>query len=435
MRQPSGRAGSLVFGEMADIDLVELHSSLSDDDLRSMNFLNEVALRYPDAVSFASGRPVDDHFGAADVHRWLDLFLEQDGVSARTLFQYGPTKGLIAGHIARQLRADEDIDADTAAIVVTVGAQEGMHLVLRALRRDDRDAVLAVAPTYVGLLGAARTMDLPVFTVADGEGGVDLDDLDATVRRARDKGLRPRACYVMPDFANPSGRSMDVPTRRRLLDAARDHGLLLIEDNPYGFFGPRRPTLKAIDRDRRVVYLGTFAKTVLPGARVGYVVADQQVSDLDGQVTLLADELAKLKSVVTVNTSPLAQAVIGGCLIEAGHRLRPANAPQAAAYRENLSRMLDGLARRFAGPPFAGRVAWNTPEGGFFIVLDLPFLVDDALLEQAARDHGVLFTPMSYFLRDSRTATQMRLSFSRLTSDELHTGLDRLAALLTDRLS
>lgn len=424
-----------MYAGMTDIDLASLHASLADDDLRTMNFLNEVALRHPDAVSFASGRPVDDHFSAADVHRWLDLFLAQDGVTAKTLFQYGPAKGIIAGHIAQHLENDEGLTVDPDAIVVTVGAQEGMHLILRALRRDDRDAILTVAPTYVGLLGAARTLDMPVFPVADDDSGVNLADLDAVVRQVREKGLRPRACYVMPDFANPSGRSMDVPTRHRLLARAAAHGLLLIEDNPYGFFGPRRPTLKAFDHDRRVIHLGTFAKTVLPGARVGYVVADQRVCGPDGAVTLLADELAKLKSVLTVNTSPLAQAVIGGRLIEAGHRLRPANEPQAAAYRRNLVSMLAGLDRRLGVPPLAGRVSWNTPEGGFFLVLDVPCVVDDALLETAARDYGVLFTPMTYFLRDDRSAGRMRLSFSRLTPDELETGLDRLTALLTDRLS
>ncbi|MEV8635761.1 PLP-dependent aminotransferase family protein [Streptosporangium sp. NPDC051023] len=398
-----------------------------------MNFLNEVAIRHPHAISFAAGRPIDEHFDAADVHRWLDVYLKHEGIPASALFQYGPTKGIIAEPVARHLRADEGIEIDPAAVLVTVGAQEAIHLVLRALRRDDRDAVLAVAPTYVGFTGAALTMDLPVFDVRDGDDGIDLDDLAETVRRVRHLGLRPRACYVMPDFANPSGRSMDVPVRHRLLEAAAEHDLLLIEDNPYGFFGPRRPSLKALDHDRRVIYVGTFAKTVLPGARVGYVVADQRVHAADGSVSLFADELAKLKSVVTVNTSPLAQAVIGGRLIEADHRLREANAGPAAEYRRNLDRMLAGLERRFSEPRFGGRVTWTAPEGGFFLVVDVPCVVDDDLLELAARDYGVLFTPMSYFLRGGRAVSQLRLSFSRILPEEMETGLDRLAALVADR--
>ncbi|MCD5311075.1 aminotransferase-like domain-containing protein [Kineosporia babensis] len=406
-----------------DLDLDDLHPSLADDDLLSMNFLSEVALRYPKAISFASGRPIDEHFDAADVHRWLDLFLAQENVDARSLFQYGPAKGVIAGHVARQLAVDEGIDVDPASIIVTVGAQEGLHLVLRALRRDEKDAVLAVTPTYVGLTGAARTMDLPVFGVSDGADGIDLDDLDLVVAQVRDKGLRPRALYLMPDFANPSGRSMGTATRHRLLAAAAAHGLLLIEDNPYGFFGPHRPTLKALDTGRQVVHVGTFAKTVLPGARVGFVVADQRVAG----GALLADELAKLKSMVTVNTSTVAQAVIGGRLIEAGYRLREANAAQIAVYRRNRDQMLAGLARRITDP----QITWNTPDGGFFLVVDVPFVVDDALLERAGREHGVLFTPMSYFLRGGRATSQMRLSFSRVSPDEIETGLDRLTALLS----
>ncbi|WP_229068489.1 PLP-dependent aminotransferase family protein [Actinoplanes sp. DH11] len=421
---------------MSDLQLDLLHPSLADDDLTSMNFLNEIALRYPDAVSFAAGRPLDDHFSAVDVHRWLDLFLARGGGSASTLFQYGPTKGIIGDLIAEHLRVDERITAAPEAVMVTVGCQEAIHLVLRALRRDDRDVVLAVAPTYVGFTGAARTLDLPVVEVRDGADGIDLADLAATVRRLRDQGLRPRACYVMPDFANPSGRSMDTELRRRLLHAAAELDLLLLEDNAYGFFGgtgPARPTLKALDEERRVVYLGSFAKTILPGLRIGYLVADQVVSAPGVTRTLFADELAKLKSVVTVNTAPLAQAVAGGRLIECGFRLRAAGEPQAATYRRNRAQMLAGLARRFGGPGSGSRVTWNSPDGGFFLVCDVPMVVDDALLETAAADYGVIFTPMSYFMRGGGSDHQLRLSFSRVTPAEIETGLDRLAALVSER--
>lgn len=104
-----------------------------------------------------------------------------------------------------------------------------------------------------------------------------------------------------------------------LLEVAEREGVLLLEDNPYGLFhggGRTPPTLKALDTGRRVVYLGSFAKTVLPGARVGYAVADHRVRDAQGATGLFADQLSKIKSMVTVNTSPIAQAVVGGALLE-----------------------------------------------------------------------------------------------------------------------
>ncbi len=320
--------------------------------------------------------------------------------------------------------------------MVTVGCQEAMVLVLRALRAGPQDVLLAVSPTYVGLTGAARLVDMPVLPVSGGEAGIDLDDLLETIRGARAAGLRPRACYVMPDFANPSGISMDLPTRRRLLGLAQEEDLLLLEDNPYGlFYGDehRVPTLKAIDDRRRVIYLGSFAKTVLPGARVGYVVADQRVRGADGTVGLLADELSKIKSMLTVNTPALAQAIVGGKLLEHGCSLVKATVREREVYALNRSCVTDGLAARLGHLP----VSWNVPAGGFFVVVNVPFPVDDALLERSARDYGVLWTPMHHFYdgADAREVRSLRLSCSTVTAAEIEVGLDRLAALLTDELN
>jgi (S)-3,5-dihydroxyphenylglycine transaminase len=410
-----------------------------------MNFLNEVANHYPDAISLAAGRPYEDFYEVDALPRYLTTFhrhlidvLGYDEARARrTLFQYGRTKGIIHDLVATNLRLDEGIEVDPESIVVTVGCQEAMVLTLRALRADPADVLLAVSPTYVGLTGAARLVDMPVLPVSGGEDGIDLDDLVDTVRRARAEGLRPRALYVMPDFANPSGISMDLPTRRRLLALAGAEDLLLLEDNPYGLFydGEQRvPTLKALDsRDggRRVVYLGSFAKTVLPGARVGYVVADQRVRGADGSVGLLADELSKIKSMLTVNTPALAQAIVGGKLLEHGCSLVAATVREREVYARNRSRVTEGLAARLGGLP----VRWNVPAGGFFVVVDVPCVVDDALLERSARDYGVLWTPMHHFYDAPGEVRSLRLSCSTVTAADIDLGLDRLAALLTDELA
>lgn len=429
----------------ADLSTADLHPSLEDPALNSMNFLNEIANHYPDAISLAAGRPYEDFYDVEALPRYLDTFhrylIEARGYdeaqACRTLFQYGRTKGIIHDLVATNLELDEGIRADPESIVVTVGCQEAMVLTLRALRAGPQDVLLAVSPTYVGLTGAARLVDLPVFPVSGGTAGIDLDDLRRTIHDAREAGLRPRACYVMPDFANPSGLSMDLATRRALLALAVEEDMLLLEDNPYGLFydvlspGEHRvPTLKAIDEARQVVYLGSFAKTVLPGARVGYVVADQRVRGADGSVGLLADELSKIKSMLTVNTPALAQAIVGGKLLEHDCSLVAATVREREVYARNRARMIEGLAKRFAGLP----VSWNVPAGGFFIVVDVPFPVDDALLERSARDFGVLWTPMHHFYDSPGEVRSLRLSCSTVTAADIELGLDRLAALLSEEL-
>jgi (S)-3,5-dihydroxyphenylglycine transaminase len=429
----------------ADLVASSLHSSLLDPALESMNFLNEVASRYPEAISFASGRPCEQFFDVALIHRYIDAFCEylttDLGYSKsqvnRTLFQYGRTKGIISDLIARYLEVDEGIAVDPESVVVTVGFQEGMFAVVRALRADERDVLLAVSPSYVGLTGAARLADMPVWPVRGGPDGIDLDDLADQVRRASAEGRVARACYVMPDFANPSGVSMTVEMRHRLLEVAAREGILLIEDNPYGTFhsGPHLPTLKALDTSRQVIYLGSFAKVGFPGARVGFAIADQRVAGDDGNVSLLADYLSMIKSMLTVNTSAVSQAVIGGKLLVSGFSLAKANNRETATYLANMRQLLTGLASRFpAGADGASKISWNSPTGGFFAVVTLPFAADDELMEYSAREHGVLWTPMSHFYAGRGGTNQARLACSQLSPDEINTGLDRFAALVADRL-
>ncbi|MFE1321021.1 PLP-dependent aminotransferase family protein [Kitasatospora phosalacinea] len=442
------------------LPLGELHASLADPLLDAMTFLNEVTERYPDALSFAPGRPHEGFFEPEDVHAHLDAYLTHlaerglSGSAVRTaLFQYGPTKGIIADLVARTLANDEGLHVDPGALVLTVGAQEAMLLVLRALCATPEDVLLVSSPCYVGVTGAARLLDLATEPVPEGpDGGPDPRAVRAAARAVRASGRRPRALYVVPDFANPSGTSMPTGARAGLLDAAAEEGLLVIEDNPYGFFtrepgspggpggfgGPDgaggRPTLKALDRRRQVVYLGSFAKTCFPGARLGYVVADQEVLAPDGRRTLLADELAKLKSMTTVNTPALSQAVIGGMLLRHDCRLRDANGPARAHYAANLATLLRELERHFP-PAERARlgVSWNEPEGGFFAVLQVPFTADEAAMEHCAREYGVLWTPMAPFYPAGGGERRLRLSISALSRRQIEQGTARLAAFVRSR--
>jgi (S)-3,5-dihydroxyphenylglycine transaminase len=430
------------------LELADLHGSLSDPLLDTMNFLNEVTARYPAAISLAPGRPYEGLFDPACIGEYLDAYtryLRGKGLSEaeiRTaLFQYGRTKGHIHELIAGAVAHDEGIDVPADAVVVTVGAQEGMFLVLRALFAEPRDVLLVSSPCYIGITGAARLLDIDFRPVPEGEAGLDPGAVRKAARQAAAGGWRPRALYVVPDFANPSGTSMTVPARLELLRVAAEEDLLVIEDNPYGFFSRQaesRPTLKSLDADTSVIYLGSFAKTCFPGARLGYVLADQQVmatSDQhprDQHPRMLADELAKIKSMLTVNTSSLSQAVIGGMLVSSGGRLREANAEAIRFYRANLEMVLAQLERHFPAERRAALgVSWNRPEGGFFTVLTVPFIADEASLERSAHAHGVLWTPMDAFFLDGGGRHQLRISSSYLTPEEISEGVARLAAFIS----
>ncbi|MFC7467189.1 PLP-dependent aminotransferase family protein [Actinomadura keratinilytica] len=412
-----------------------------------MNFLNEVVARFPDALSFAPGRPAEGTFEPEDLARHLrsyTAYLEQElGWSrdqVRTqLFQYGRTNGIIHELIARTVANDEGIEVPPEAVVVTTGCQEAMLLTLRALFARPEDTLLVSSPCYVGITGVARLLGIQVRPVPEGPDGPDPLAVRAAVRAAKRAGQRPRAFYVVPDFANPSGASMSRAARELLLAVAEEEELLVLEDDPYGFFvrtGEARPTLKALDRGRRVVHLGSFAKTALPGARVGYVLADQEVVGPGGGRTLLADELSKIKSMTTVNTSAVSQAVIGGLLVESGCRLREANSAAVAHYRTTMDTLLDALERHFPAERRAELgVSWNRPDGGFFLVVDVPFTADHKALELSARAFGVLWTPMCDFHLDGGGTRQLRLSCSSQSPEAITEGIARLAAFITAQIT
>jgi (S)-3,5-dihydroxyphenylglycine transaminase len=408
-----------------------------------MNFLNEITFTYPDAVSFAPGRPYDGFFEIEDVHAYLRryaAYLESRGASPaevrRGFHQYGPTAGQIRELIAHSLQQDEGFKVAPESIVVTVGAQEAMFLALRTLFAAPEDVLILVTPCYVGIIGAARLLDIPIVAVPEREGGLVVADLDEAVRAQRAAGFRPRAVYVVPDHANPTGCTVDLPTRTALLRLAERHGLLILEDSPYRLSGTgaRLPMLKALDESGSVVQLGTYSKTVFPGARIGYAVADQEVRGPSGEPRLLAEDFAKVKSMITVNTSSLSQAVVAGALLRVDGRLSELNAEAAEHYSRSMAETLAQLDRRL---PEARRraigVDWNRPDGGFFLTLRTGFRTGTAALERSARDFGVIWTPMEYFHPHGGGERDIRLSVSYLTPREIDLGIERLARFIEEQ--
>lgn len=427
---------------MPVLDPAELHDAVRDRSLAATVLLNEVMTEYPDAISFAPGAPQLKHLADANLTGYMERFLRytctERGITRqraiRLLHEYGPSRGIINDLVARALHLDQGLPDRPEAVVITVGAQEGMFLTLRALHRDARDLLAVAVPCYVGVLGAARLLDIGVVPIRDTEHGPDLDDLHRASHAARAAGRRIRSLYIAPDFANPSGHWMDVNDRRALLAAAEREGMVLLEDGTYGFTAPAdgsAPSLKSLDPDTRVVHLGTFAKVCLPGARVGFVVADQPLRESGCPRRLLADEIAALKGMVTVNTPPLSQAVIGGMLIEAGGSLATLGAARADVYRRNLASLLDCLDRRIGSHhDLAVCITWNRPKGGFFVRMRLPIPVDTALLEESAAKHGVLWMPMASFWTGSEGDHELRLSCSYLDPGQIDEGIRRLAGFL-----
>jgi len=428
---------------------IDLKSCFGDPLLEVMNFLNEVVLRYPQAISFAPGRPTERHF---DVERSLQqtpAFVAYraaaKGWSPRAVWndlgQYNKTNGIINELVAKEIEADEGIRAAPESIMVTHGCQEAMTVLLLGLFEPARDVLLVSDPTYIGITGLARILGIPLHPVASGREGLEPPAAAAAIRAVRAAGRRPRALYDVPDFNNPLGTRMPLAVRRELLDLCRREGVLIVEDNPYGAFaydGAPSPTLKSLDCHATVIYMGSFSKTLFPGLRMGYLVVDQEVETASGRRVLLAEELSKVKSLTTVNTPQLLQALVGGILLEERGSLARMMAEKLPTYRARRDAMLAALDERFGrNPALAGAVSWNRPEGGFFLTVTLPFAFGAAELDACARDFGAIVCPMSFFEvlpgRGGRER-EIRLAFSYVSEARIAEGIARLARFVESRL-
>jgi (S)-3,5-dihydroxyphenylglycine transaminase len=231
----------------------DLHASVSDPVLDTMNFLNEITFRYPKAISFAPGRPYDGFFDIEQIFTYIRGYIDHLAAEGNSpdqirsaLFQYGPTAGQIREHIVGSLREDENIDVPAGSIVLTVGCQEAMFLVLRALIAGPRDVFMVSSPCYVGITGAAKLLDIDVTEVEEREDGFRCADLELAIQAELARGRRPRALYVVPDHSNPAGTTMALETRHELLELASRHDILIVEDSPYRMVSraPHLPTMK-----------------------------------------------------------------------------------------------------------------------------------------------------------------------------------------------
>lgn len=422
--------------------------ALKDPALDVMNFLNEVTLWYPSAISFAPGRPAEQFFHVREALDHLSHYATYiaeashltTAVMLNQLGQYQKTNGIINELVCRFLQRDEDIHTSPKAIMLTDGCQEGMTILLAGLFSRERDVLLVTDPTYIGITGIASVLGIELYPIPAECNIIDLDHLAECIQGLRTQHKNPRGLYVIPDFNNPLGTSMSIEDRQRLLNLAYENNLLIFEDNAYGMFAystDRVPTLKALDHEGVVIYLGTFSKILFPGLRLGFLVADQQILPFTSTgVHYLAEELSKVKSFTTVSTSGLLQAIAGGFLLENECSLRSPIQEKVAFYKANRDVMLRCLAEHFGQDPLLkDRVSWNFPQGGFFLSVNLPFAFTRERLQICAERYGVICCPMSFFSLLGRYKNQVRLSFSYISQDEIVQGIAQFWKFVHDEVS
>ncbi|OAX66915.1 GntR family transcriptional regulator [Xanthomonas translucens pv. arrhenatheri] len=407
-----------------------------------MTFLNEASSRHPDAISFVSGRPTDSCF---DLQAWMHAVprfaahlakrqhISQAG-ALDLIAQYGTTQGIVDDLVVAQLAVDEGVPASTDRMLITAGCQEALHLCVTELCRQPSDVVLVRNPAYIGITGVADSHGIAITPFNRG-GRADAEALAETLDALNAAGQRARLLYLVPDFDNPTGTVLPYDQREAIMALCAAHGILILEDNPYGLFAfeaERVPTMRALDSHGCVIYLGTYSKTLCPGLRVGFVLLPPTLFGSAAAAGALHQALIRRKSFGTLNTSQVTQAIVGGVLIEHGGSLASLIEAPRALYRRNRDRMLECLAHELGD--MTPQIHWNVPAGGFFLVVTLPFVFAAEEAACCARECGVLVMPLCFFAIDGSCRQQVRLAYSNVATDRIAEGIARFARFVRHRL-
>ena len=362
----------------------------------------------PGIISLAGGLPSPKTFPVEAMLEATERVLTQDGRAALQYAAsegYGPLREWVAHDLAKQ---GMQVSADQ--VLITTGSQQGLDLVAKILI-DAGSRILVETPTYLGALQAFTPMEPRVESVASDDQGVDVADL-------RRKAPGARFAYLLPNFQNPTGRTMDEARRAAVAQVAVEAGLPIIEDNPYGdlWFDAAPPAALASRHPEGSVYLGSFSKILAPGLRLGYLVAPKA----------LYPKLLQAKQPADLHTPSFNQRIVAEVLRDG---FIDRHVPTIRAlYKHQCEAMLAALRREMADLDFS----WNTPTGGMFLWARLPAGVDAVALLPRAVDQGVAFVPGAAFYADHADPRTLRLSFVTASVDQINTGIAALAQAIRE---
>lgn len=406
-----------------------------------IGFLNDIQFRFPKAISFVAGQPDENFFEIENHLSKFDLFVNH--VASKTgldrnqvinnIGQYNKTKGIINDILVEYLKTDEYIYLKEDDLIVTVGAQEAFSIILSTVCDREKDVVLVEDPSYIGVSSFAKVFDFIIEGVETDVEGIRLEALKSKIIKINRQGQKVKLLYVIPDYQNPSGFCMPIGNRLALLELAEQYNFLIIEDSVYNSFTyaqKRNPTLKSLDKNKRVIYVGSFSKSLFPGLRLGFIGADQKIENDIGETVPLIDQMAKVKALLTNNTPTINQAILGGVLLDHGYSLQEWSKPKYESYKAKKNKMLDSLntyIRDFSDSWSEG-IYWNEPDGGFFIKMTVPFEVLPENIYECARKYNVIFCPMKYFYLEKGGEFELRLTFSNLSLDTIDAGVKQLAS-------
>lgn len=368
----------------------------------------------PKIISFAGGLPAPELFPVEGMKEATDKVYAEHGQQA---LQYGAAKGVteLRELILKRVKEKENIDAKLENVMVTTGSEQAIDLVGKAFVNPG-DTVLVEEPTYLCALDVFRSYGANFVSVPMDDDGMKMDGLEEALKAHPETAL----VYTVPNFQNPTGRTMPAERRKKFAELAAKYDVPVLEDNPYGdirFAGEHVPSVKSFDHAGKVFYMSTFSKILAPGFRLGWLVADPKV----------IEKLTVLKQSADLHTDNLVQYVVTEFFKENDVDAHVKEISDLYGKRKQL--MIDGIKKYFPKD-----VKYTDPEGGMFLWVEVPGVTDTVELFKQCLEHNVAFVPGDPFFAGKPQPGTFRLNYSNMQEDQIEVGLKRLGEALSQAL-
>lgn len=367
-----------------------------------------------EVISFAGGLPAPELFPIEEMKLVAVKVLEEMGVQA---LQYSATEGFnpLREKIAsRMTKAGMNTTRDH--ILITSGSQQGLDFAGKVFLNPG-DYVVCESPSYLGAINAFKAYQCQFIEVDTDENGMIMEDLE----RKLASHSNVKMIYVIPDFQNPSGRSWNLERRKQLLQIAKTHNLPIVEDNPYGelrFEGEMLPSIKSMDDEGRVIFLGTFSKTFCPGLRIGWVCAEDEVL----QKFIMVKQGADLQS----NSMSQRELDMFMNLYDLDEHIEKIK----NVYRSRRNVMLEAIKKEFPA-----EVTCTYPEGGLFTWCTMPEHLNARDLMEVAILRHVAFVPGGSFFPNGGRENTFRMNYSNMPEEKIIEGVKRIGEVLREALA
>ncbi len=393
--------------------LSEQHRNMKRSEIRELLKLTQL----PGIISFGGGLPDPALFPVRQIREVSDEVLKDDAINA---LQYGTTEG-DAGLKAQLLKRYQKMGFNISEnnLMIVTGSQQALDLCGKIFINPG-DPIICEAPSYLGSLGAFLSYGADIRDVPLDDSGIDFESMCQRYDQIKIAHQTCKFIYLIPDYQNPSGIHMSLERRKEVIAFAEKNDILIVEDSPYkefNFEGHYHPSLYEMSNQGQVIHFGTFSKTFMPGFRIAWIIASEEI----------IDRFVIAKQNTDLCSSPLSQKIIARFMAKGYFDEYLLNVK--AEYKKKRDAILHDFEELMPN-----EVTWNSPNGGLFLFIQLPDPLDSAELFKKAIERGVAYVPGRAFFVNGKGKNFARINFSYSSIEKNREGVKRLSQVIRDEL-